>query len=77
MEVLSPGTARTDRSTKRQLYARHGVPHYWIVDPAGRTIEAHALAGQSYGPPARFDSHHLVDLPPFVGLTLGPDVLWP
>lgn len=28
-----------DRSVKRELYARHGVPEYWIVDLAGRAIE--------------------------------------
>jgi Uma2 family endonuclease len=26
VEVLSPSTARVDRNTKLQIYARHGVP---------------------------------------------------
>src|SRR5436190_6025615 len=43
VEVLSPSTTATDRGTKRQLYARYGVPYYWIVDPEGRTIEVHVL----------------------------------
>lgn len=33
VEVLSPSSRTTDRTTKRELYARHGVEHYWIVDP--------------------------------------------
>jgi Uma2 family endonuclease len=39
-EVLSPSTAAVDRVTKRALYARHGVRHYWLVDPEARTLEA-------------------------------------
>ena len=43
VEVLSPATGLIDRSTKRQLYARHGVPFCWLVDPEGRAIEALGL----------------------------------
>jgi Uma2 family endonuclease len=40
VEILSPSTARTDRVLKMNTYARHHVPHYWIVDPAAQTLEA-------------------------------------
>ena len=43
VEVLSPSTMTIDRETKHQLYARYGVPHFWLVDPAARTIEAFVL----------------------------------
>jgi Uma2 family endonuclease len=33
IEILSPSTRETDRHAKLQLYARHRIPHYWIVDP--------------------------------------------
>ena len=39
IEVLSPTTARRDRTVKRALYQRHGVPEYWIVDTERRVIE--------------------------------------
>ena len=41
-EVLSPGprNAARDRVQKRNDYARHGVKHYWLVDPDARVIEA-------------------------------------
>ena len=39
IEILSPSTARVDRTVKRRRYQREGVPEYWIVDPDARVIE--------------------------------------
>ncbi len=39
VEILSPGTARYDRFTKRLEYQRQGVPLYWIVDADRRHVE--------------------------------------
>ncbi|MBI1723138.1 MAG: Uma2 family endonuclease [Gemmatimonadetes bacterium] len=39
VEVVSPSTARADRTIKRRRYQRAGIPEYWIVDPDARTIE--------------------------------------
>lgn len=39
VEILSPGSARQDRSVKRRLYQRNGVPEYWIVDLDARLVE--------------------------------------
>ncbi len=38
-EVVSPGTARADRFTKRVHYQRSGVPVYWILDADQRRVE--------------------------------------
>jgi Uma2 family endonuclease len=43
VEVLSPSTAKHDRSAKYRAYERHGVREYWIVDPAHETLEVWAL----------------------------------
>ncbi len=32
VEIVSPGSKRTDNVTKRGEYADAGIPHYWIVD---------------------------------------------
>ena len=38
VEVLSPTTARADRTIKRRLYQRAGI-EYWIVDLEARLVE--------------------------------------
>jgi Uma2 family endonuclease len=32
VEIVSPGSVRTDNIVKRAEYADAGIPHYWIVD---------------------------------------------
>jgi len=41
VEVLSPGTRKTDEVKKRDLYKRFGVREYWIVDPELDTIKVY------------------------------------
>jgi Uma2 family endonuclease len=45
VEVLSPSTARSDRSPKRERYAAYGVPEYWVVDTDARQVEVFRLSG--------------------------------
>src|SRR5439155_6092350 len=44
VEILSLWTVAIDRQRKHQLYARYGVPFYWIVDAEARSVEARARA---------------------------------
>lgn len=39
VEVLSPGSQRHDRVTKRRYYQRAGVSEYWIVDQDAWVVE--------------------------------------
>ncbi|MEO8336466.1 MAG: Uma2 family endonuclease [bacterium] len=39
VEVISPGSIRTDRITKREYYMNVGVPDYLIVDVDARIVE--------------------------------------
>ena len=39
VEVLSPGSLKHDRVTKRRYYQRGGVPEYWIVDQDSVIVE--------------------------------------
>ncbi len=76
VEVLSPSSNARDRGIKQALYAQHGVPYYWIVDPAARTVDALGLAGDSYAAVARLDGPTPVALPPLPDLLLEPAALW-
>ena len=77
VEVLSPSTTTIDRATKLRLYARHGVPYYWIVDPDVRAIEAYALAEGAYRLVATASGRGPVSLPPFADLALAADSVFP
>jgi len=48
IEVLSPSTARRDRISKKNLYEKHGVGEYWIVDPRSFSIEIYLLKKRKY-----------------------------
>ena len=41
IEILSPSTADRDVGYKHDLYSRHGVREYWIVDPMAETVAVH------------------------------------
>ncbi len=43
IEILSEGNRRHDEVSKRDLYERHGVLEYWIVDPVLETIKVYRL----------------------------------
>ena len=70
VEILSSSTVRTDRTIKAGLYARHGVPWYWIVDPVASTIEAFTLRGRAYQLAKRLDATVRGTLPPFEDLVI-------
>ena len=48
VEILSPSTAKRDRGYKKDLYEKHGVDEYWIVDPESSTIEIYLLTDGKY-----------------------------
>jgi Uma2 family endonuclease len=69
-EVISPSTGARDRVTKRQLYARHGVEHYWLVDPVARTLEALALRDGTWMDAGTFDDTATARIAPFQEIEL-------
>jgi Uma2 family endonuclease len=48
IEVLSPSTARSDRSLKWSRYESAGTPSYWIVDPVEVSLTAWDLVDGTY-----------------------------
>jgi Uma2 family endonuclease len=55
VEILSPTTAQKDMKFKFARYERAGVREYWIVDPAGKTVQIFTLGADGrYGRPQVF-----------------------
>jgi Uma2 family endonuclease len=48
VEIQSPSTRGIDLVRKMALYARSGVPEYWIADPEQRTMFINVLRGEEY-----------------------------
>ena len=48
VEILSPWSGRRDRVAKAALYARHGIRHYWVVDPDAHLLEVYELEDGAY-----------------------------
>ncbi len=48
VEVLSPSTARYDRTDKLRTYEKHGVSSYWIVDFEQNALEERVLVAEAY-----------------------------
>lgn len=73
-EVLSPSTARFDRSQKLTVYARAGVDHVWLVDPLAQLLEVLSLDAGGWRITAVFEGHAVVRAVPFdaIELHLGP-----
>jgi Uma2 family endonuclease len=69
-EIHSPSTASSDRVKKRALYARHGVLHYWLLDPEVRSLEALELDGDRWTELGVWDDTAKVAVPPFDGVEL-------
>ena len=76
-EVLSPETAARDRGEKKIVYAKAGVRHLWLIDPATRTLEAHELRDGKWTVLKSFRDCSKVVAPPFLGLNFPLDTLWP
>lgn len=62
VEVLSPGSALRDKTTKFKLYERHGTREYWLVDPEAQYVEVWRLENGTFlrvgvfGPADKFES---------------------
>jgi Uma2 family endonuclease len=76
IEVLSPSSIEVDREDKFEQYRDAGVMHYWIIDPAEKTIEAWTLKDGSYVEAGRSGASDVARLPPFNELDIPLGQLW-
>lgn len=76
VEILSPSTKRRDREIKRDIYARFGVAHYWLVDPQARTLVAYTLVEGRYHALAQHGADDTFEPALFPGLRVALSELW-
>ncbi len=76
VEILSPGTRERDLTVKVRLYARFGVPEYWIVDPDNQTLTVYRLTADGYQPWGPYFPHETVTSPLFPDYPLSVTALF-
>ena len=65
-----------DRVLKHRKYARSGVPHYWIIAPEARTVEAFVLKSRRYKRVALVKDSETFSPALFPGLAIPLARLW-
>jgi Uma2 family endonuclease len=75
VEVLSPSTRQFDLKQKRAFYQQERIEHYWIVDPAGPSIEALRLVDGEYVIATKADAGQVFEVSEPVPVSFDPAVL--
>ena len=76
IEIVSPGSERTDRIDKLAAYAAFGIAHYWNIDPQGRTAKAFKLRRKKYVAAGSGKGKDKVSFAPFEELEIDLGELW-
>lgn len=76
VEILSPSSVTIDRKDKFRQYAKGGVPYYWMLDPAARSIEGYELSRGKYKLVGSGSNSDVVTLPPFPKLKIALGEIW-
>jgi Uma2 family endonuclease len=63
IESISVGTEQHDRRTKRAWYAEAGVPHYWLLSHADRSLICLRLVGSDYVEAAQGAAPEEIEVP--------------
>jgi Uma2 family endonuclease len=75
IEVVSDKSSRRDTIYKRELYARHGVPEFWLVWPTDERIDVFVLEpGRPYGEPRTYEAGDTFQSDVLPGFS--PDLAW-
>ena len=76
VEIVSPTSQRYDRVTKLRGYAQLGVPEYWLVDGAARTLERLVLREGTYAIAASLAEDETFRPESFEGMEIPLSKLW-
>ena len=70
IEVVSASSKVQDRAVKRSLYAKFGVPEYWLVDPDAQNVEILVLGQGAYGQHVIFGAGDVLRSPQFDAVSM-------
>jgi Uma2 family endonuclease len=73
---VSPSTETIDRRRKLPIYAREGVSHLWLVNPAAKTLEVYRLEGAHWVLLRTFAGEEPVRAEPFEAVELPMSRWW-
>ena len=76
VEILSPSTADRDITIKRDLYVRHGVREYWIVDTDTKTVTVLVRDAGSFTELGACGENQTLDSPTLSGFTIDPSEIF-
>lgn len=76
VEIISPSSSTIDRVDKFEQYQAGGVAHYWVIDPATKTLEGYVLRRGTYVATGGGRDQDVVRLPPFPALEIPLATLW-
>ena len=79
VEILSESSRKTDEIIKRELYERHGVSEYWIIDPELETVKVYRLVDGRYARVAELSNEKtdaVLTSPKFLGLSIPLDEIF-
>lgn len=76
VEILSPSTSRKDRLQKLRIYQSVQVQHYWLVNPAEKTLECFSLRDGTYALVAAGMDEDVVEHPDFSEFFIKLKALW-
>lgn len=76
VEIISLSSRTRDRVIKLRIYQKAGVPHYWIVDPETKIIEAYGLKDGEYTLRSCAAEDEILTHPDFPELKIELAVLW-
>lgn len=76
VEILSESSLKLDLEIKPKQYALFGVPEFWRIGPATRTVEIFRMKEGAYELAARLGFADALTSPLFPGLSLPVSSLW-
>jgi Uma2 family endonuclease len=75
-EILSPSTFRHDRTRKMDIYARHGVPFLWFIDPIAKILETYKLQNDKWQVMKNYAENEKARAEPFQEVEIDLSILW-